>query len=61
MIVDHVVPGRSNDARGPSDKELKATEVIALTIDEASAKIRTGPPETTPGLWAERMGGRGAR
>lgn len=44
MIVDHVAPGRSNDARGPSDKELKATEVIALSIDEASAKIRTGPP-----------------
>jgi uncharacterized protein len=44
MIVDHVVPGRSDDARGPSDKELKATEVIALSINEASAKIRTGPP-----------------
>ncbi len=44
MIVDHVIPGRSNDARGPSDKELKATEVVAITIDEASAKIRTGPP-----------------
>jgi uncharacterized protein len=43
-IVDHIVPGRSEDARGPSRKELKATEVIALTIDEASAKIRTGPP-----------------
>lgn len=44
MIVDHVIPGRSEDARGPSDKELKATEVVAITIDEASAKIRTGPP-----------------
>jgi nitroimidazol reductase NimA-like FMN-containing flavoprotein (pyridoxamine 5'-phosphate oxidase superfamily) len=44
MIVDHVVPGRSGDARGPSDKELKATEVVAISIDEASAKIRTGPP-----------------
>lgn len=44
MIVDHVVPGRSSDARGPSDKELKATIVLALAIHEASAKIRTGPP-----------------
>jgi uncharacterized protein len=44
MIVDHVIPGRSDDARGPSDKELKATEVVAITVDEASAKIRTGPP-----------------
>jgi uncharacterized protein len=43
-IVEHIVPGRSSDARGPSNKELKATEVIELTIDEASAKIRTGPP-----------------
>jgi nitroimidazol reductase NimA-like FMN-containing flavoprotein (pyridoxamine 5'-phosphate oxidase superfamily) len=44
MIVDHVVPGRADDARGPDDKELKATEVVAISIDEASAKIRTGPP-----------------
>jgi uncharacterized protein len=43
-IVEHIVPGRSSDARGPNKKELKATEVIAVTIDEASAKIRTGPP-----------------
>jgi uncharacterized protein len=43
-IVDHVVPGRSDDARGPSEKELDATEVVMLEIDEASAKIRTGPP-----------------
>ncbi len=44
MIVDHIVPGRSAEVRGPSDKELKATEVVALEIHEASAKIRTGPP-----------------
>ncbi len=44
MIVDHIVPGRSEEARAPSQKELKATEVIALTIEEASAKTRTGPP-----------------
>jgi nitroimidazol reductase NimA-like FMN-containing flavoprotein (pyridoxamine 5'-phosphate oxidase superfamily) len=43
-IVEHVVPGRSADARGPSEKELEATEVVALEIDEASAKLRTGPP-----------------
>ena len=44
VLVDHIVPGRSDDARGPNPKELKATEVIELEIDEASAKIRTGPP-----------------
>jgi hypothetical protein len=43
-IVEHIVPGRTADARRPSVKEMKKTEVIALTIDEASAKIRTGPP-----------------
>jgi hypothetical protein len=44
ILVDHIVPGRSQDARGPSDGELKATEMVAMTIDEASAKVRTGPP-----------------
>jgi uncharacterized protein len=43
-IVERMAPGRSADARGPSAKELKATEVIVLPIREASAKIRTGPP-----------------
>jgi nitroimidazol reductase NimA-like FMN-containing flavoprotein (pyridoxamine 5'-phosphate oxidase superfamily) len=44
-IVEHVVPGRAGDARMPSDKELAGTTVLALPIDEASAKIRTGPPK----------------
>jgi nitroimidazol reductase NimA-like FMN-containing flavoprotein (pyridoxamine 5'-phosphate oxidase superfamily) len=43
-IVEHVVPGRTREARGPNAGELKATEVIALAIDEASAKVRTGGP-----------------
>jgi len=46
-VVDQVIPGRSADARGPNDKELAATTVIALIIDEASAKVRTGPPKDT--------------
>jgi nitroimidazol reductase NimA-like FMN-containing flavoprotein (pyridoxamine 5'-phosphate oxidase superfamily) len=44
MIVEQVASGRPEDVRGPSDKELSATEVLALTIHEASAKARTGPP-----------------
>ena len=44
-IVEHVVAGRSADARAPSEPELAATSVLALPIDEASAKVRTGPPE----------------
>jgi nitroimidazol reductase NimA-like FMN-containing flavoprotein (pyridoxamine 5'-phosphate oxidase superfamily) len=43
-LTEHLVPGRSADARGPSKKELAATEVLALPIVEGSAKIRTGPP-----------------
>jgi uncharacterized protein len=43
-IVEHVARGRGVDARPPSEKELRATTVLALPIDEASAKVRTGPP-----------------
>jgi hypothetical protein len=44
VLVERMAPGRTDDARGPSAKELRATEVVALAIDEASAKVRTGPP-----------------
>ena len=43
-IVEHVFPERWKDARAPSAKELARTLVLALPIDEASAKLRTGPP-----------------
>jgi hypothetical protein len=45
LLVDHVIPGRTDDARGADRGELKATEIIALNIEEASAKIRAGGPE----------------
>jgi nitroimidazol reductase NimA-like FMN-containing flavoprotein (pyridoxamine 5'-phosphate oxidase superfamily) len=44
-IVEHVVPGRWRDARLPNKKELAATSVLALGLDEASAKVRSGPPK----------------
>jgi nitroimidazol reductase NimA-like FMN-containing flavoprotein (pyridoxamine 5'-phosphate oxidase superfamily) len=44
-IVEHIVPGRWQDARLPNEKELKATSVLALPLDEASAKVRSGPPK----------------
>jgi len=44
-ITDHILQGRWDDARKPNEKELKATSVISVKIDEASAKIRTGPPK----------------
>ena len=43
-FVEHVIPGRWAEVRPPSATEMKVTEVIALPLDEASAKIRTGPP-----------------
>lgn len=43
-IVDHVVAGRSADARPPTDSELRATLVVRIPISEASAKVRTGGP-----------------
>ena len=41
---EHVVPGRWTDVRPPSTRELRATTVLLLPLDEASAKIRSGPP-----------------
>jgi uncharacterized protein len=43
-IVEHVAPGRWREVREPSAKELAATLVLRLPIEEASAKVRTGPP-----------------
>jgi nitroimidazol reductase NimA-like FMN-containing flavoprotein (pyridoxamine 5'-phosphate oxidase superfamily) len=43
-IVDHVAPGRSKEARPPSESEIEATRVFALRLEEVSAKVRTGPP-----------------
>jgi uncharacterized protein len=43
-IVEHIVPERWRDVRAPTENELKATAVLAIEIDEASAKVRTGPP-----------------
>jgi nitroimidazol reductase NimA-like FMN-containing flavoprotein (pyridoxamine 5'-phosphate oxidase superfamily) len=44
-FTEKLLPGRWNEVRPPNRKELKATLILALTIDEASAKVRTGPPD----------------
>lgn len=44
-VVEHVAAGRSAHARPPTEKELRATSVLALPIAEASAKVRAGPPK----------------
>ncbi len=56
-LVDHVVPGRAADSRPASKKELAATAVIRLDLDEVSAKLRTGgvndePEDLTLPHWA---------
>lgn len=43
-FTEHIIPGRWPDIRWPSELELKATTVLKLPIEEASAKIRTGDP-----------------
>lgn len=43
-LVDHVVRGRSRDVREVTPQELKGTSLLCIPIEEASAKIRTGPP-----------------
>ncbi|MBI3648949.1 MAG: pyridoxamine 5'-phosphate oxidase family protein [Actinobacteria bacterium] len=44
-LVEHVIPGRTAEVRMPTDKELKETAILAIGLDESSAKIRTGPPK----------------
>jgi nitroimidazol reductase NimA-like FMN-containing flavoprotein (pyridoxamine 5'-phosphate oxidase superfamily) len=47
-LVEHIVPGRSRDARPPSDHELRSTLVLELPLDELSVKVRSGGPLDDP-------------
>ena len=47
-LVERMTPGRSAEARPPTDSEMRATLVVALDIDEGSVKIRTGGPVDDP-------------
>jgi nitroimidazol reductase NimA-like FMN-containing flavoprotein (pyridoxamine 5'-phosphate oxidase superfamily) len=56
-LVEHVCAGRSAHARQPNESELRQTLVLALPIEEASAKVRTGGPiddeeDYALGIWA---------
>jgi hypothetical protein len=44
-LSDHLIPGRWEEVRAPTELELRQTLVVAVTIREASAKVRTGPPK----------------
>jgi len=43
-LSEHILPNRWDDSRQPNEKELKATSVLRLPINEFSAKVRVGPP-----------------
>jgi uncharacterized protein len=44
-FTEKILPGRWREVRAPSPRELKATAILAMEIDEASAKVRSGPPD----------------
>ncbi|WP_080240616.1 pyridoxamine 5'-phosphate oxidase family protein [Spirosoma rigui] len=48
LITDHLVPGRWADLRPTTDSEMRKTTVLAFTLAEASAKVRTGGPGDEP-------------
>jgi len=45
LFSEHIMPGRWEEIRPPKDIELTATFVLQMPIEEASAKVRTGPPK----------------
>ena len=45
VISDQIIKGRWEESRLPNEKELKATTILEVNIEQASAKIRTGPPK----------------
>ena len=56
VLTDHLMPGRWDEVRPPTGQELAATLVLAVRVDEASVKVRTGGPSDEaaddPGTWA---------
>ena len=44
LLSEHIIPGRWDNARQPNERELKATSVLRVPIEEFSSKVRQGPP-----------------
>jgi nitroimidazol reductase NimA-like FMN-containing flavoprotein (pyridoxamine 5'-phosphate oxidase superfamily) len=61
LVSEHLAPGQWEYARQPSRKELAATRLLALSLAEASVKVRSGPPDDADspdaalGLWAGEL------
>ena len=43
LLSEHIIPGRWADSRQPNERELKATSILRVPIEEFSAKVRSGP------------------
>jgi nitroimidazol reductase NimA-like FMN-containing flavoprotein (pyridoxamine 5'-phosphate oxidase superfamily) len=59
-VVEHLAPGRGRDARGADDAAMRATRVVRIPLDEASAKVRAGGPLDDPAdmdlpVWAGQI------
>ncbi|AMO54883.1 hypothetical protein GZ77_25235 [Endozoicomonas montiporae] len=59
-FLEHIAPGRWDEVRPPSEQELKATTILAIELEEASVKIRTGPAQEADGdevlpVWTGEM------
>ena len=48
LFMEKLMPGRWNDARLPNEIEMKQTTIVAVQIEDASAKVRVGPPNDEP-------------
>jgi uncharacterized protein len=61
LLSEHMAPGQWDYARQPNRKELAATRLLAVPLDEASVKVRTGPPDDADspdadlGRWAGEL------
>lgn len=61
LLSEHLAPGQWSYVRRPSRKELAATALLAISLDEASVKVRSGPPDdgdspdAALGLWAGEL------
>jgi hypothetical protein len=55
-ITRHVLPGREDDAAEPGEQDWRETLLLAMPLDEASAKVRTGPPGDDPRTWRSMCG-----
>jgi hypothetical protein len=45
LFTEHIIPGRWEEVRWPNEQEMKGTTVLAVELNEVSAKVRTGPPK----------------